>query len=72
MHGTRYNYELANDIDYIRVEGIQGGKEGTYVPTRSTISVTLIPMYSRRQVKKFSLQAFVAGRYVSGPMKGML
>ena len=69
---TNFNYELANDIDYIRVEGIQGGKEGTYVPTRSTISVTLIPMYSRRQVKKFSLQAFIAGRYVSGPMKGML
>ena len=69
---TNFNIELASDIDYILVKGAGAGPKGTYVPTNSTISVVLIPMYSRRQVKKFSLQAFVAGRYVSGDMKGML
>lgn len=69
---TSFNVELPTDIDYILVKGVVGGFKGTYVPTNSTISVTLIPMYSRRQVKKFSLQDFVKGYYIGGNMKGML
>lgn len=69
---TNFDVELAADIDYILVKGYVGGVSGTYVPTNSTISVTLIPMYSRRQVKKFSLQNFVKGQYIAGTMKGML
>lgn len=37
-----------------------------HVPTKSTISVTLRPVYSRESVKQFSLQAFVNGSYVTG------
>lgn len=73
---SNFNVELANDIDYILVKSYKGysafgGTNGTYVPAKSTISVTLIPMYSRRQVRKFSLEGFVQGYYLSGNMKGM-
>lgn len=69
---TNVNVELLGDIDYILVDTV--GPQGTYVPTKSTISVTLIPMYSRRKVKDFSLQAFVAGFYAfpKDNIKGML
>jgi len=69
---SNFNYELGSEIDYIYVQGVQGGRDGTWVPSKSTLSVTLIPMYSRRQIRKFSLQKFVAGNYINGRMKGML
>lgn len=42
--------------------GTQGGK--TYVPTKSTMSVTLQPIYSRDSARSFSLDKFVKGEYV--------
>lgn len=44
-----------------------GGKMGggiAHVPTKSQFSITLIPMYSRTSVRKFSLDNFVAGGYL--------
>lgn len=38
----------------------------TWVPVKSSISVTLQPIYSRENMKQFSLQKFVNGNYVSG------
>jgi hypothetical protein len=35
-----------------------------YVPTKSTFTVTLQPMYSRSSARKFSLDRFVTGGYV--------
>lgn len=35
-----------------------------WVPTRSTINVTLLPIYSRSTVEQFNLKDFVNGRYV--------
>jgi len=48
--------------------GVGGSVSGgqTYVPTKSSISVTLIPAYSRTTAKNFSLQQFVQGGYMSG------
>lgn len=36
----------------------------TWVPVRSTINVTVQPLYSREQVRQFSLDSFVKGEYV--------
>lgn len=47
--------------------GIGGGSGGgaTHVPTKSTMSVGLMPIYSRESVKQFNLQTFVNGGYVN-------
>lgn len=47
--------------------GIGGTIDGgvTHVPTKSTFSVTLQPMYSRDSVRKFSLDRFVTGGYLN-------
>jgi hypothetical protein len=36
-----------------------------YVPTKSSFTMTLQPMYSRTSVRKFSLDRFVSGGYTS-------
>lgn len=48
--------------------GVGGSVSGgqTYVPTKSSISVTVLPAYSRTSAKNFSLQQFVQGGYMSG------
>ena len=56
-----FTVELPNDVDYIQV-GV--GDNGTWVPTRSSISVVVQPAYSRKNITKFSLDAFVNGQYV--------
>ena len=38
----------------------------SWVPTKSSISITLQPIYSREAMRQFSLQRFVNGDYVSG------
>ena len=69
---TNFTVELVSDIDYILVDTV--GPQGTYVPTKSQISVTLIPMYSRRKVKDFRLEDFVEGYYAlpNDDLKGMI
>jgi hypothetical protein len=50
--------------------GIGGDTPGgnTYVPTKSSFSITLQPMYSRNSAQKFSLDRFVTGGYLNtGP-----
>jgi hypothetical protein len=38
----------------------------SWVPTKSTINVTLQPIYSRESMRQFSLKDFVNGTYVTG------
>jgi hypothetical protein len=47
--------------------GLGGTTSGgiTHVPTKSTFTVTLQPMYSRNSAKKFSLDRFVGGGYLN-------
>lgn len=56
-----FTVELPADVDYIQV-GV--GENGTWVPTRSSISVVVQPTYSREKITKFSLDAFVNGAYI--------
>jgi hypothetical protein len=54
----------------IRGLGISGSAGGqasagdSYVPVKSDLTVTLMPVYSRQNVRQFSLQQFVNGAYV--------
>jgi hypothetical protein len=56
-----FSVDLPNDVDYIQV-GL--GENGSWVPTRSQISVVVQPAYSRNSISDFSLDAFVNGSYV--------
>jgi hypothetical protein len=57
-----FTVELPSDVDYIQVGGY--GANGNWVPTKSAISCMVQPIYSRRDVSKFSLDKFVRGDYV--------
>lgn len=60
-----FNIELSSDIDYIEVPM---GNNGSWAPTRSTISVTLKPSYSRASVNQFNFKKFAEGGYLNdGP-----
>jgi len=58
----QYTVTLPEDVDYIQVPV---GPNGSYVPTRSEISITVFPTYSRDKVNRFSLDSFVRGDYVT-------
>lgn len=47
--------------------GVGGATSGgyAYIPTKSEISVTLSPVYSRNSARKFSLDRFVSGGYLN-------
>jgi len=60
---TSFTIELPNDVDYISA---QVAGEVSHVPTKSTISVTVQPIYSRDSVRRFNLDDFVKGNYLSG------
>jgi hypothetical protein len=75
-----FTVELPNDVDYI-ASGIWKGNqprvddEGNpypapktgYAPTKSIITVVVLPIYSRTQQRQFNLGEFVKGNYVLGP-----
>lgn len=65
-----FTVDLPQDVDYIAT-GLSGGDTGSatatkisYAPVKSTINVTVQPIYSREDVRKFSLDSFVEGKYV--------
>jgi hypothetical protein len=64
-----FSMDLPKDVDYIGTPVNDGGDlEGaplTYAPTKSTFNITLMPIYSRTQVRKFSLDSFVSGKYIT-------
>ena len=49
--------------------GIGGETSGgvSHVPTKSTFSIDLMPIYSRDSARKFSLDRFVSGGYLNNP-----
>jgi hypothetical protein len=57
----QFTCDLTPDVDYIYVPSLD-----TWAPTRCTVSVVLMPTYSRRAVQQFSLDKFVGGDYASG------
>lgn len=65
---TNWVTDLPNDVDYIST-GLEVESEGnssaiSWAPVKSTISITVQPIYSRRQAESFSLTDFVSGGYV--------
>jgi hypothetical protein len=55
-------------INGLGISGSAGGMSATrdsYVPTKSDLTLTIMPVYSRESVRQFSLQQFVNGGYVS-------
>ena len=61
-----YSVEMPEDVNYVNVI-INGSNQ--WVPTVSTISVTVAPVYSREKLRSFSLQDFAKGGALS---KGMM
>jgi hypothetical protein len=73
-----FNITLEKDVDYIAVQLItantpESGKNVSYVPTNSNITVTVAPVYSRGKMKNFDLSKFAAGTLITAPdNKGFL
>lgn len=49
---TSFRVELGDDIDYFEYNK-------NLVPTRTTISITCLPMYSRREMQAFSVNSYI-------------
>lgn len=66
-----FSVQLGEDVDYIATNlgvtaGTESGPNLSFVPTLSTITVTLLPVYSRDRIKSFNLDAFAKGQLVIG------
>jgi len=57
-----FSIDFKEDVNYIRYQGRE--QTATWVPTLSTISVTVAPIYDRTRLRKFSLQDYAKGRAV--------
>ncbi len=53
-----FKFDLPDGVDYIR---IKKDYENSLVPTISTLSVTVIPMYSREEIQNYSVDKFISG-----------
>ena len=60
---TNFTTDLPVDVDYIMCT-VNG--HPNYVPTQSSITVTLQPQYARRSQAGFSLNDFAAGGHIGG------
>ena len=78
-----FNLDLPNAVDYIKVplgsnsdlsseipEAYIAGSKYSYVPTLSTINVTVAPAYSRTATREFDLQSFIKGDYIGNTKPG--
>lgn len=61
---TNFTVDLPSDVDYIPCN-VSGEKN--YVPTQSTITVTVSPNYARASHSRFSLEDFANGSFVGQP-----
>ena len=62
---TSWNMELPNDVDYMLIKGFNKDEAGTYVPVRSTMSVSCEIVHSREKIRQFSLEKFIKGDYIN-------
>lgn len=54
-----FQVDLKDDVNYIRCNTFG---TNTWVPVMSTITVTVIPVYNRRKLRKFSLEDYSRGK----------
>ena len=61
---TNFTTDLPVDVDYIQctINGMIN-----YVPTQSSITVTMQPQYARRSQSGFSLNEYASGGHINGP-----
>lgn len=87
---TAFNHTMPGDVDYVNIPigaslnnvagnqlgGVNGFGVMTRLPTQSTISVTLQPVYSRNNIaRNFTLEGFTQGALIQGstsPQGGFL
>ena len=56
-----FSVDFKDDVNYIRCDPFDNGKY-TWVPTLSTITVVVAPVYTRQGLRKFNLQDYARGR----------
>lgn len=57
-----FRIDLPDSVDYISVTTLDGGKyKNSLVPTMSTLTLSLFPMYSRREIRDFSVDKWLGG-----------
>ncbi len=59
---TSFEVEMSPETDYIKCE-LFGSP--TWVPVKSTINVSMMPVYSRSRQRQFSLQDYAKGKTIS-------
>jgi len=75
---TSFKHELPDNVDYYTVSKFQDNAayynyNNSTVPTMSTITVTLNPVYSRDEMQKFGVEEYINGKFnVSKSVKGYL
>jgi hypothetical protein len=72
-----FTLDLPKDVDYISTSipapdplDYSTGNKQSMAPVKSTMNIVLMPIYSRTQVRNFSLSSFVQGDYVVGDIAG--
>lgn len=67
---TAFQHQLPADVDYVEVS-VPGTSTTVRLPTSSNISVTVKPVYSRKNLHdNFGLSDFAAGKLLGGAMSG--
>lgn len=65
---TSFNLNLEEDVNYVKCS-VPGEVEATWVPIVSKLSVTLKPIYNRRNLREFDLRAYAQGNLTSSSSK---
>lgn len=55
-----FTLDLPQDVNYIEAKGPAGP---SWVPVKSTLTINVLPIYSRTYARQFSLKTFVSGGY---------
>ena len=59
-----FTVDFKDDVAYVKYS--KGGGAPTWVPTMSTISVTVAPIYNRTRLRQFNLSQYASGNIVAG------
>lgn len=62
---TNFAHTMPQDVDYISTKPGALADSGTRMPTMSSISLSLMPVYSRRRTTEFNLDEFAAGNLIN-------
>ena len=66
---SNFTTDLPAEVDYIKVSI---DNQDNYVPVQSTMTVTLLPQYSRSSQSNFSLTKFANGKYATEGTEGFI